>query len=125
MKDKNYKRIFDNRTIEELKAQYGYNVVLPKSNQLQVDIDDEESYALCMRRIEDIKEFTDWDFDWKETTSPGGNKHITITVQNKRFSQYERIALQCMFGSDRIREGLNALRHICGVENPVRFFEVL
>ena len=64
----------------------------------------------------------------KEAPSKSGlpHRHITITFsKDKIFGEWERIALQFMFGSDPVRESMNVLRAVAGEEKPTRLFELL
>jgi len=100
----------------------GLVAVYPSSFELQLDIDNDESYAIY-KNIMDIfpKGFIK---HVKEIPSASGlpHRHITITLY-KKMNELEKIALQFMFGSDRIRESLGVLRHLFREQHPSCFFE--
>jgi hypothetical protein len=115
-----------NRKAEEVAELNGCVVVYPEPNQLQIDLDTDEQYQYYKKRLEDVERILEWDMSVKETPSKSGlpHRHITITVKDKVFTEWERIACQVMLGSDPVREGLNTLRMCYGVENPTRLFEL-
>jgi hypothetical protein len=102
----------------------GQIVVYPEDNQLQLDIDSDEQFEIYRRRISGL-EVLGWDFSVNTTPSLSGlpNRHITVTVKDKVFTEVERIAFQFMLGSDSVRESLNLLRTAAGKERPTRLFE--
>lgn len=124
--DKEHNAFYDFDIVaEEAAASVGCKVVLPKENQLQIDLDSEDAYGYFNRRLEDVYKRLPWDFDIDVKPSKSGlpHRHITLTFNDKTFTPMEQIVYQMMLGSDPIREGLNALRLASGVANPTRFFE--
>lgn len=83
-----------------------WDLVLPESNQLQMDIDDDESYEFMVNMIALLQsngfavELT------KTTISKSGNRHCYIKTPWE-LSLVDRIALQASMGSDRKREILS------------------
>jgi hypothetical protein len=61
---------------------------------------------------------------WDDTPSRGGlpKRHITVYL-GRAISSLERLALQAMLGSDRIRELLGFVRLQRGELHPTLFFE--
>lgn len=107
---------------ESVAKERNMQVVYPSDNELQLDIDSEESY-LIYRNIKDIFPKGMIGSCVEHPSSSGlPHRHITITMTSS-FTELEKIALQFMFGSDRIRESLGILRHLLGVEHPSCFFE--
>ena len=100
----------------------GLVTVYPSSFELQLDIDNDESYAI----YKNIMDIFPKGFIKKVREVPSGSglphRHITITLY-KEMNELEKIALQFMFGSDRVRESLGVLRHLLGEQHPSCFFE--
>lgn len=107
----------------EVAARFDCTVVYRESNQLQIDIDSEEATQIYQRRKMEMKELG-WVFSESISPSKGGHPryHITLTFE-KAIGQWKAVALQLMFGSDPMRENMNALRIAAGIENPIRFFQ--
>lgn len=107
----------------EVARKRGLVVVLPKPNQLQLDLDSEEAFVEYLRR----KDSFDFDETVNEIISPSSSglpkRHVTLTFQNREFSAWERVAMQAALGSDIIREFLSARRIWVGIENPSALFE--
>lgn len=106
-------------------AQLGLRVVLPKPNELFIDID-------SARALEDFEEasailgdeFPGWTF--VRAPSASGKKdhfHITVTLP-RPVTELERICLQAALGSDRKRELLAFIAHRRGYATPTVFFEL-
>lgn len=117
-------------TAEEAAEKVGCKAVLPKNNQLQLDIDTEEQYNLFQVRLTEFDRHTDWwvEVDNKPSKSGLPHRHITLTLTDTEgnpieLDEWQRIALQTILGSDLIRETLNAWRLLQGQENPSRLFE--
>lgn len=116
---------------DAIAAALGCIVVVPKSNQIQLDIDDAEAYEVFKWRMlgltEVLKRVTgDADVLIEEHASKSGlpNRHITITFCGLELTEWQRIAMQFMLGSDHRRESINSLRLLLGVPNPTRLFEL-
>ena len=108
----------------------GCVVVYPESNQLQIDLDSEEAFVQYEKRLKELYQRTSYPAyqlacDPVVTPSKSGHphRHITLTFANNVFTEWERIGMQMMLGSDPVRETLNALRLASGVEKPCRLFE--
>mgnify|MGYP000533654303 CR=1 FL=1 len=96
-------------------------VVYPKDNQLQIDIDNNEDFEVFENNMGALD--LDCHIAIKPSKSGLPNRHITLTFDDRTFSEYERIALQFALGSDPMRECLNIMRLEHGVEQPTRLFE--
>lgn len=100
------------RDPKKVAEEFNCKVILPKSDQLQIDIDCEQQYNFFRGRLADLE---DMDIlhvkETEETPSKSGlpKRHITLTC-DRNFSESERIAIQFALGSDIIRETLNTLR---------------
>ncbi len=103
-------------------ARLGMDLVLPKPNELFIDLDS----------ISAAREFYNrWDIflqvyptaTVKYTTSKGGNLHAYVNMENPVESMTHRIALQAALDSDPLREMI-AVKHLLeGYEYPSCFFE--
>jgi len=109
--------------------------IFPAPNQLFLDLDTEEQYQYFRRRYRDITKYTSLRIEVEESLSKSGypHRHIILTFFDvssrnftyvpRNFTEHERIAYQVMFGSDPVREGLNAQRVMLGVANPTCLFK--
>lgn len=106
-------------------------VVYPEPNQLQLDLDSDEAFQLYEKRLKDLYWRTSHpayqlvcDPVVRPSKSGYPHRHVTLTFANHTFTEWERIGMQMMLGSDPVRESLNALRLASGVQKPCRLFEV-
>lgn len=107
-------------------------VVVPRDDQLQIDIDNEEAYEYFRERLKSL--VTDFKrkgvlgkrgvfYDWWASKSGLPNRHIVVTVPDYSFEKMERIAFQFALGSDPVRETLNFRRVFAGTDPiPVVLF---
>lgn len=117
----------DNYNIQSVAAfeqaeREGKEVVLPKPNQLFIDIDSEAGFALFMDQMERLRQF---EFAYMTVTpSASGfpNRHIVVDL-DRDVSDIERIAFQAAMGSDPIRELLGLIRVSHGDPHPTLFLE--
>jgi hypothetical protein len=111
------------RAIKEA-ADSGLIVVFPKDNELQLDIDNDEAFALY-DSVRDIihHHYTVKNEEIHTSRSGGEKRHITITL-GRNIDNMERIALQACLGSDRKRELLSIIQEINNDEHPSLFLEV-
>ena len=102
----------------------GKQIVIPKSNELFIDIDSAEQYEIFKSRIKELNECFHCVFDMKEVPSPGGpnNRHIYIKLDCAILEE-ERAFLQLFLGSDPIREYLAWCLCKIGDPHPTLFFE--
>lgn len=103
----------------------GFRVVIPEANQLQVDIDTDEQYAVYQRACECfIKNFPGDPPIVEEHPSRSGlpRRHVTITLPFA-VEPWQRIAWQASFGSDPMREMLSCFRAWHGDQHPTLFVE--
>lgn len=101
----------------------GLVVVVPKANELFVDIDDEESRTLFEARIGIVVDVIPC--TWVMRPSPSGlpgHFHVTVTLPLE-VTAIERIALQACLGSDRLHELLSWRALMRGSSMPTLFFE--
>jgi hypothetical protein len=101
----------------------GFFVIFPEPNELFIDIDTDDDYALYADQykilIRDIGVV-----DNRESISRNGlpGRHVTITLPFE-VSDVERIAWQAALGSDPKRELLSMVRYQRGVKHPTLFVE--
>ena len=113
-----------NEENRDAKAKEGnLDIVFPKSNELQIDIDNEHSYQVFKNQIVILRKYISVT-NIEEHESKGGlpGRHITVTLF-KDVTMIERLALQAMLGSDRIRELLGYIRYDRKEPRPTCFFE--
>lgn len=108
--------------LEECKAK-GLKIVLPASNELQVDLDTE---AHCQTFFEQIavlqREYPETSFLLKPSKNGLPGRHATVTIPWE-VGDWERIAFQAALGSDPMRELLSAIRLLRGDIHPTLFVE--
>lgn len=99
------------------------NVVFPMANQLQIDIDNEHSYAVYQKMFEIIdRHYGVRSTSDKPSRSGLPKRHITLTL-NQNVTNMERIALQACMGSDRVREILSVVQEASGDPHATLFLE--
>jgi len=105
-------------------------VVYPEPNQLQIDLDSEDAFQAHERLIKEFYQRLppgEYQMSIPPVVTPSKSgyphRHITLSFEGRTFTEWERIGMQMMLGSDPVRERLNALRLACGVEKPCRLFE--
>lgn len=113
--------LYESTSSEEAMAiakQKGIRVVLPKKNELLVDLD---SYDAKEKFLKNASLLRVSDFDLKPSKTPG---HYHATVRWFRpVTTQERIMLQLLLGSDSTRETHSYIRLGEGDPNPTLFFE--
>ena len=111
------------KNCDEVAASRGLVVVLPKANQLQIDIDSESAFAEFERRYRGIE--TEWLVKREARISASGlpHRHIYLTFQDRTFGNIERVMMQAALGDDSVRVFLNMMRIERNVPNPSRLFE--
>lgn len=114
---------------EEEAEKVGCVVVYPEPNQLQIDLDSEEAFTQHERLLLEFfyrGTVVKYTMDPPVVTpSKSGypHRHITLSFHDHIFTEWERIGMQMMLGSDPVRERLNALRLASGIDRPCRLFE--
>lgn len=124
-----YARNFDGCKAEA--AKLGREVVLPTSNQLQLDIDSDEAFRDFIRRFERLEEMLGRKENvhvfheiYQSPSGEPGHYHVTIELPYEPRSECERIFLQTLLGSDPMREALGWRRMMDGDPHPTLFFEL-
>jgi hypothetical protein len=98
-------------------------VVLPKSNELFIDIDSDADLAEFDRNYGVINElFCIDEYEVKPSRNKERGKHIYVKL-GQNVTPTERILLQAILGSDRKREALSLWRIHHNDPDPTLFFE--
>lgn len=116
---------------EKAAAAKGLVVVIPKANELFVDIDSAEDFAVFEKHVERLQAASHQELgcavlDYRVTPSNSGGerRHAVVTLSRDVKSDVERCLLQACLGSDRLRELLSWVRIESGVRvHPTVFFE--
>ena len=109
--------------MREAAAAKGCVIVLPKDEELFLDIDDEFSLRVF---YDNVWRLDDLVAGFRRAPSPSGKpgrEHITVTLSRPVRDAFERIMLQALLGSDRLHETLSWWAASRGIENPTVFFE--
>jgi hypothetical protein len=98
-------------------------VVFPGESELQLDLDTEHAFNIYLELKPIIERYYGIEKE-KITPSRSGlpKRHVTVTLYTK-LTSYERIALQAILGSDRVRELLSAIQEMQGDQHPTLFLE--
>jgi len=124
----------DYATPDETRTQYlnrveesGLRVVVPRENELQIDIDSEERLENHRKLLSLLSSRHSWvPIDniqmYPSRSGLPGKYHIVITLAHN-LDPWERIAWQAALGSDSIRELFSCIRMHYGEVVPVCFFE--
>ena len=101
----------------------GLNVVYPNEFELQIDIDNEQSYLVFQNQRRIVHRFVGIERQEEHPSKSGlPRRHITLRLK-KPVTTLERICLQACLGSDRVREVLGYIRYAQNDQNPTLFFE--
>jgi hypothetical protein len=105
-------------------AEKGCVIVEPGARELFLDIDCEEDLDLFRRNVLRVQEDAAV-LRYEVRSSPsgrGGRYHVVVTL-GRDVDPVERVLLQALLGSDRVREALSWIRARRGFEMPTIFFE--
>lgn len=114
-----------NSTFEASKAkadELGLVIREPKPNELFLDIDSAYDYAIFVKHLPILGDIVK---SVRETPSKSGGdrKHIVVTLNRNVASLTERVMLQAVLGSDRMRELLSFKRIEAKNRRCTLFFE--
>ena len=101
-------------------------VVLPKYNELLIDIDTPEQLKVY-EQVFNLLTTLGYDLiERSNTVSKGGvGRHITVVLNGSRvLTKLESIALQAILGSDPLREAFSFKRLDDGYPHPTLFYEL-
>jgi len=109
--------------ILEMEAQ-GYVICYPEPDELFIDIDTLEQYAVYERQLELLLKWYPG-ATYIRTTSKSGDPrmHVRVRVPSKIFDDESRIAWQSALGSDPTREFMSLMRVEREVPDPTIFVE--
>lgn len=110
------------RAIDEA-AQKNLDVVFPQANELFIDIDNEHSFALYSKQIDILKKYVGVKSVRVQPSKSGlPKRHIYVTLKQD-ITELERVSLQAMMGSDRVRELLGYVQVKNNDPHPTLFLE--
>ncbi len=107
----------------EIAASKGLLVVLPKPNELLIDIDSDSAFATFEVQVERVRKFEPLSYTVKPSKSGGPCRHVTVELERSVADDRERILLQAVLGSDPFRELLSWASSKAGHTKPTMFFE--
>lgn len=106
-------------------ASRGQIAVKPAIDELFIDIDSEEGWLTFLKNFKKVNDqvgVSDW--YWRESLSERPmHRHVIVKLSRPIEDDIERIVLQMLLGSDRVREALSWQRALRGDEWPTLFFE--
>lgn len=106
---------------EQAKAK-GCIVVEPKPNELFIDIDRVEDLEFFYKQIGHITKRCPLSYEVRPSLRKD-HFHVVVCFENRELTEWERIALQAVLGSDRVRELISVFRLLDGDKTPTLFFE--
>lgn len=106
-------------------ASKGLVVKLPAANELFVDIDNDADFAVFTKHLATLGEHVSvLGFDETPSNSGGTHRHVVVRLGRDIANDVERIFLQAVLGSDRLRELLSwACIQAKASPHPSVFFE--
>lgn len=113
------------RELDAKAREMGLLVIYPIYDELLLDLDRPSDVALYYERIADLSEHYPFRSDLK-TTSKNGRTHMYVSLdmpKERKLTDYERVALQAVLGSDHKREIYNLARIQRGDTHPTVLFE--
>lgn len=117
---------FDRKKAENFAEKENLDIVFPAHNQIQLDIDNEESLKRFERAWKVFIQIYPEATFIKEPSRSGklDKYHITVNVSPFiQLSMEERLFFQASLGSDPVRELLGWKRYKKGAEKPTFFFK--
>jgi len=113
----------NSRVAEERAEREDLSVVYPKPNELFVDIDNEHSYQLFIKQMDIMRKYVGATAMSVSPSKSGLPKRHIIVTLTKNVTEIERVALQAMIGSDRVRELLGYIQAKNNDPHPTLFLE--
>ena len=117
---------------EEEAARRGQIVRYPKRNEIFIDIDEYSQIDIFNKRYCDLLAIPNSLFDeikviHKQSRSGGHHQHLICSLFKEghrvQLTDWQRVALQFVLGSDPIKETLSVYRILAEVKNPSILFE--
>lgn len=108
---------------QEAARKKGLEIVLPKRDELFIDLDSEAAYRTYKEQVKLLAQKETILLETVRYSASGPpHRHVTLTLK-KELSPMMRIALQAALGSDPKREMLSFHRVCAGHPHPTLFFE--
>jgi len=102
----------------------GKKIIIPKDDELQIDIDTTRQYGIFKLNIKELNEFFHSVWKIREYQSPRGPDHRHIYIRlDDNIKDTERAFLQLFLGSDPVREYLSMCLIKIGDPHPILMFE--
>lgn len=110
---------------EKAAAAKGLVLKFPADNELFVDIDTDTDFAVFQKQLATLMLHVPvLGFDTTSSNSGGAHRHVVVRLGRNVVDDVERVLLQAVLGSDRLRELLSFVRIRSGVRvSPTVFFE--
>lgn len=93
----------------KMAAELNCEIFYPSDAELTLDIDNDKDFKYFQEQYSRLK-FVFCFLGYKVLKSRHGNRHVIIKLETSITDIKERILLQAILGSDRIREALSLLR---------------
>lgn len=117
----------------DVAKELGATCILPKSNEIFVDIDSEEAWVEMWKRIDELETvkgkrlYDNLKIDHRPSKSGLPHRHVSISFyrgfEPSHLSEAVRILLQQFFCSDQTREYIKTICFICEGTGRSAFFE--
>jgi hypothetical protein len=104
-------------------ANSGLKVLYPAADELFIDIDNEHSFQLFLKQMDILKKYVGVRGDTITPSKSGFPKRHIVVYLEKPITEVERVALQAMMGSDRVRELLGYVQAKNNDPHPTLFLE--
>lgn len=121
--EKNYLSKISSATAFQKAEESGKKVILPKEDELFIDIDGAQALDRFNYQLPRIAKYIDIQHEIRPSPSgEDGHYHVYCKV-GRAVDKVERILIQLLLGSDQVREFLSWARWCEGDPNPTLFFE--
>lgn len=104
-------------------AERGCVIVEPQPDELQVDIDSYHCLGVFHGNLRALGDLVQTHVVKSSPSRKAGRYHITVKLSRPVKDDFERIALQCLLGSDLAREMVSWREATLGLKKPTVFFE--
>ncbi len=100
----------------------GCRLILPEEDELFIDIDREEDYEFFKKNVSWLTDIVDRYEVQPSPSGKPGHYHIVVKLKRAVRDAFERIGLQAVLGSDRLRECLSWRNALNNSGRPTCFF---